>query len=149
LGQLEPGPYVLAEVSDSGCGTDAETRAKLFDPFFTTKVDGRGLGPASVLGIVRNHHGGIKVYSEPGRGTTFKVLFPASDLGAIDGSGARKAENRRVAAPREPISLLRVVADVSVLPRQQVPVTVKAIVQIDCEVCLRWCECSARGRAKS
>ena len=76
---LSPGTYVYLEVKDTGCGMKPELIEKAFDPFFSTKFSGRGLGLATVLGIVKTHDGAIRVDSVLGKGTTFTILFPPSE----------------------------------------------------------------------
>jgi len=81
--ELREGSYVYLQVDDDGCGMDEEIQEKLFDPFFSTKFVGRGLGLPAALGIMRDHGGAISVMSQPGQGTTARILFP---VGALDTS---------------------------------------------------------------
>jgi len=93
--EIQPGYYILLSVQDYGSGMEPEVRARIFDPFFTTKFAGRGLGLSAVHGILRAHHGYLKLETAPGQGTTFRLYLPAAsqDSGPQESTPAPEANS--------------------------------------------------------
>ena len=107
--QAKPGRYIIISVTDSGMGMPPGIVDKIFEPFFTTKElnKGTGLGLSTVMAIVKSHDGIINVYSEPGKGTTFKVYLPAMETS----SEARKEQSEAASLPRGNGEMILVVDD--------------------------------------
>jgi signal transduction histidine kinase/CheY-like chemotaxis protein len=111
-GYGRPGAYALVTVSDTGQGMDEKTRQRVFEPFFTTKEVGKGtgLGLAVVYGIIKQHEGYINVYSEPGKGTTFRIYLPE----IMSGAGEGEQETEEGPIPRGTETILLAEDDTSV-----------------------------------
>jgi len=137
--EVAPGSYVMVAVSDNGQGMDRETREHIFEPFFTTKERGHGtgLGLATIYGFVRQAGGHIWVYSEPGRGTTFKLYFPVvEEVPAAHIAAPARVQSRRMgslllvedeAAVREMTRRILERAGYTVVARQDGPSAIEEI----------------------
>ena len=93
---IPSGEYVCLEVADNGCGMDEETKWRVFEPFYTTKFTGRGLGMSAVLGIINSHNGALQLFSQRGKGTTFRVYLPVPKDDSV-----RNGKNSSEAPPVE------------------------------------------------
>lgn len=105
---VSEGDYLVIEVADSGEGMDADVMLRLFDPFYSTKGPGRGLGLAAVLGIVRGHHGAVRITSTRDQGTTVAVLLPVDDGAPTNVPSTVKAERGTVLVVDDDAAAMRV-----------------------------------------
>ena len=113
--ELPAESYVFVEVEDSGCGMTPDVLSRIFNPFYSTKFTGRGLGLSAVHGILRSHGGAVRVRSEVGRGTTFRVVLPAAAAAAPTSvrkprSGARAWKDAGLALVVDDDRLVRMAA---------------------------------------
>ena len=130
---LAPGKYVMLAVTDNGCGMDAETQAHIFEPFFTTKEKGKGtgLGLATVYGVVKQSGGYVWVYSEPGRGTSFKIYLPRIAEETSSASRDRQGEGRNLPRGTETILLVEDEKGVRELTREYLETSGYAVVEAE------------------
>jgi PAS domain S-box-containing protein len=130
---LSPGPYVMLAVTDNGCGMDVETQAHIFEPFFTTKEKGKGtgLGLATVYGIVKQSGGYVWVYSEPGRGTSFKVYLPRVWDEPTTPGRDRRIEGQRLPQGTETVLLVEDEKGVRELAREYLEMTGYTVIEAE------------------
>src|SRR6202522_4059529 len=130
---LSPGPYVMLAVTDNGCGMDVETQAHIFEPFFTTKEKGKGtgLGLATVYGIVKQSGGYVWVYSEPGRGTSFKVYLPRVWDEQTTPGRDRRIDGQRLPQGTETVLLVEDEKGVRELAREYLEMTADTVIEAE------------------
>ena len=140
-----PGNYVMLAISDTGCGMDQATRQRIFEPFFTTKESGKGtgLGLSMVYGIVKQSGGNIWVYSEKGRGTTFKIYFPRVTAEAEE--YRRVTESYEVPKGSETILLVEDAELVRTLAKQVLETAGYRVLEADsADAAIRMCEANGK-----
>ena len=130
---LAPGKYVMLSVTDNGCGMDPETQTHIFEPFFTTKEKGKGtgLGLATVYGIVKQSGGYVWVYSEPGRGTSFKVYLPRIEDEAAGPRNEPPAQFRATPRGSETVLLVEDEKGVRELAREYLQMTGYQVIEAE------------------
>jgi two-component system cell cycle sensor histidine kinase/response regulator CckA len=130
---LSPGKYVMLAVTDNGSGMDAETQAHIFEPFFTTKEKGKGtgLGLATVYGIVKQSGGYVWVYSEPSRGTSFKIYLPRIEDAQPAGARDRKPDTLSLPRGSETVLLVEDEKGVRELAREYLQMSGYTVIEAE------------------